>query len=366
MASSGINLKADDVKDSFSKSFERLLRTVELREDKRGKVAIKELNDTIRSEAEALATRVRSDSQNPEIDKAMRTYPIFSSLKSIISEASKAIDDLCKVSKEMYDARDMISWGRLRLTCFNLISFLGSNEERCAVLLPVIIDPTLDMLRSTSARTDFACVRVACNVVRVLSLSPKNRPLLWRKGSFSVMTMHCDHKDPNTSLAASVSLRYLCTQCERSLIDDAPTFVAATERLRSVFGKDPTKIHPMVRVELSRAVALLLPCCNVARKNDTITDKRLTMIESALDVMCTDEATRFFCYLLVSNIKLLHAEALNALKASFEYSKEKDKIRDTDFMRYLDGIRIRVGDRNVSVCARLTETATSDKAGPPG
>jgi len=336
-----------------------------------------ERNKASRILLDDLAERVKKNLRDPRIDRELEKGRLLASLASTISRSSSSIDQLCKVKKEDYDAHKMISWGRLRLSCFTLLAHLVSSEKRCLLILPTVVDPMLDMLRSASAKTDFAGVRIACNIVRNLSLSRANHQGLWRKGTFEAILKHADHKDPNTSLAAAICARQLSRQCEDYVANDAPpSFETVTENLSRILKKDMKHVHPIVRVELSRAFASLLVSCAASRKcfearnpEDMPTTAPWTKkVKPALLILTSHDSLEFICFLLASNAPPLHAEALAALKTAFLENTADAKMQRTDenFLSFLATMRVAVNDVEMTVRERFEGIQKLQKAAMGG
>eukprot|EP00940_MAST-03C_sp_MAST-3C-sp2_P001372 g1372.t1 len=276
---------------------------------------IRAARDGIEALLRRVAEAAKANPRGKWIDDEIQRGQLIKCMAKIVSESSQSIDVLCTVSEEKYDARDMIAWGRLRLASFTGISVLVTNEERSTSIMAHVFTPLIDMLRSASAKTDFVGVRLACNIVRNLILPQSNRPHIWKTGAFKIMLKHAGHKDPNTALAAAISVRHLAQNCEKHVAADAARLAGVAELVKEHCEKDPKHVHPIVRVELSRAFAYLL-ASSVRASNPESQSKKNTHMDTFTSELISSSVLDYIGFLLSSKSPALHTEALAALRGA--------------------------------------------------
>lgn len=265
-------------------------------------------------------------------------------LAGTISRTSKEIEALCSCPEEEYDAADMISWGNLRISALKVVSFLVSNESRCIALFPVMIDSLVALLRSKSAKTDFVGVRAACNIVRNLTLPLQNRALVWKvRGAFNAILGHANHKDPNTTLAAAITVRQLSSS--PLLVTEGVDQKAAANVISDILNKEEKHVHPTVRVELSRGLGLLLAAVGDERESTS------KLHEGLLSVLSSDRCLEFICFLLASRSAPLHGEAMRALNGAAKLRS----MSSTTFQSHLEKLNVAVNGVSMSIKSRISQ-----------
>jgi len=325
------------------------MSTKEILENKINKVrdgltTIKKSSNAVTKELNQLAEVLSKDVQNPIVNPYVDDLTKLTT--RIVRESSVEIDRLCVCKEEEYDAREMISWGHLRVASLNVLTFLVCSEQRCVALLERCLDPILEVLKSKSAKTDFVGVRAAINVARNLVLPLKNRPVFWKVGALKVFLGHACHKDPNISLAAVVASRQLVLNCDKFLAQDfvsASDVKTCTELISEFLKRDLKHTHPVVRAEFSRCLALLLTSVS------KVQEEKLSPFRSLL---CEKASLEFLCFLLASRKPQLHAETLMALGGM---RKIKSLTSDVEYVAILNDLKLQLGPSTISVKQRLDQ-----------
>ncbi|KAL1530240.1 hypothetical protein AB1Y20_001155 [Prymnesium parvum] len=265
---------------------------------------------------------------------AQRTIAALLSTPSHAQCICRALDVATRTIAQIDAASDvdtaeagLMRWGHLRVNLLAVLLHSASSEERSVQLVQWTegegargaAAACLELIDSAAARVDRDGVSFAANVLRNLSMPPANRAciggLTTSRGGLD--PLRCieralAHAEPASACLLAASARLLVEGCAHN----SRRYLAASGGggpFASLLALDMAHVHPHARVELARFACHVIVAARTPREPGgslcVPEDVRAVLLDARVLNMGP-------CFLLSSNHKGLHVEALDALRVA--------------------------------------------------
>lgn len=216
--------------------------------------------------------------------------------------------------KEDVDRNRILRFAKVRKVCLFLLAQFATSAGRCDIMInrkeksllsaekPASVVPLCFNILSTMAMFDVEAANTAINLLRNFCLSHDARKKVLKqveaKKLGETLLSLVKNQNYNTACVAAAIIRFFCS--ERDLNTISEMFPVNT--LMDAVSMDTTKMHPVVRVELARALSHILYTVATQAKGTEL-HKKLFRVE----------VVTLMAYLLQSEYCALVAECLDAL-----------------------------------------------------